>query len=130
MIILALKTDQPEAELWLYDGQKKLAHKKWQAHRKLADTIHGEIKKILDLSSISLGKVSGIVCYKGPGSFTGLRIGLSVANTLAYSQNIPIVASTNFDWLKRGIAELLEGKNDKMALPKYDSPATTTKPKK
>ena len=130
MIILAIKTDEPEAELWLYDGQKKLVHHKWQGHKRLAETIHTEIKKILDKSSISLRQVSGIACFKGPGSFTGLRIGFSIANTLAYSQQIPIVTHSGSDWLKRGIDDLLNGKNDKTVLPKYGAPANTSKPKK
>jgi tRNA threonylcarbamoyladenosine biosynthesis protein TsaB len=37
--------------------------------------------------------IEGVVCFKGPGSFTGLRIGLTVGNALAYAQNIPVVAS-------------------------------------
>ena len=53
MIILGLRTDKPEAELYLYDGQKKLAGKKWQAHRELAETIHKEINKMLNLIQTS-----------------------------------------------------------------------------
>lgn len=47
------------------------------------------IIKKLELSKITL---TGIIIAAGPGSFTGLRIGLSVANTLAYVRDIPIVA--------------------------------------
>ena len=54
MIILGLRTDKPEAELYLYDGQKKLAGKKWQAHRELAETIHKQVDKILNKLSILL----------------------------------------------------------------------------
>lgn len=128
--ILALRTDKPKAELYLFKDEKKLAEIKWQAHRQLAETIHKQIDKILDKSSISLGDIGGIVCFKGPGSFTGLRIGLSVANALAYSQNIPVVTRSGDKWLERGIDDLLAGKNDKIAAPEYGSPANTTPPKK
>jgi tRNA threonylcarbamoyladenosine biosynthesis protein TsaB len=128
--ILTLRTDKPEAELGLYNNNKQLAYVKWQAHLELSKTIHKEIEKILNLLSISLKDLGGIVCYSGPGSFTGLRIGLSVANTLAYAQNIPIVAKTGQDWIKIGIKELQAGKNDKITLPKYDRPAATTPPRK
>lgn len=40
-------------------------------------------------------KITGIIVNAGPGSFTGLRIGLSVANTIAYTQDIPIVGITD-----------------------------------
>ena len=145
-LILALRTDKPEAELYLYEGNKKLAEIKWDAHRQLAETIHKQIneilnpdKKLLDKSSnfdragklgYDLSNVEGIVCFKGPGSFTGLRIGLSVANAFAYAQNIPIVARDGKNWLKRGIDDLLIGKNDKIVAPQYGAPAKTTSPKK
>lgn len=129
MRILALRTDKPEAELYIYEDRKKLAEIKWQAHRQLAETIHQQIEKILDKSSISLDDVKGIVCFKGPGSFTGLRIGSSVANALAYAQNIPIVARNGEKWLEDGIDALTAGKNDKITIPDYGAPAKTTSPR-
>ena len=128
--ILTIRTDKPEAELYLFENKNKLNSIKWQAHRQLAETIHIKIKEILDLLNISANEIQGIVCYKGPGSFTGLRIGLSVANALAYAQDIPIVARGGKDWLKQGINDLLDGKNDKIVTPQYGAPAKTTSPKK
>lgn len=130
MIILTLRTDKPEAEIGIYDGQKKLAYIKWQAHRQLAETIHKKLDEILNKSSITLEGVQGIVCFKGPGSFTGLRIGLSVGNALSYALSIPIVSRGGPGWLKTGISDLQAGRNDKIALPEYATPVATTKPRK
>jgi tRNA threonylcarbamoyladenosine biosynthesis protein TsaB len=130
MIILALRTDKPQAELYLYDGQKKLAAIKWQAHLKLAETLNSKIQEILNKSSISLNDLGGVAIFKGPGSFTGLRIGFSVANALAYAQSMPIVATDGDDWLDSSIHSLLNGKNDKSAVPEYGAPANITKPRK
>jgi tRNA threonylcarbamoyladenosine biosynthesis protein TsaB len=130
MIILALRTDKPEAELCIYDGLKQLAELKWPAHLKLAETLNTQIKNILNKSSISLSELQGIAVYKGPGSFTGLRIGMSVANALAYSQAIPIVAKGGSDWAEESIKVLLKGQNDKVAVPEYGAPPRVTKPKK
>lgn len=130
MIILVLRTDKPEAELYLYDGQKKLAEIKWQAHLKLAETLNSKIEEILNKSSISLSDIEGLAIFKGPGSFTGLRIGMSVANALAYAQDIPIVARSSNHWLSESIKDLQTGSNDKTAIPEYGSPANITKPRK
>lgn len=130
MIILTIRTDREEAELSLFDGHKKMAEEKWHAHRTLAATIHKKLLGMLDLLSISLEEVQGIVCFQGPGSFTGLRIGLSVANALAYSQNIPIVARRGNNWSEAGIKDLMAGKNEKIVTPFYGRPANTTAPKK
>ena len=126
MIILGLRTDKPEAELYLYKDQHLLDELKWPAHLELSKTIHKQMDKLLNRSSISLKDVEGIVCFQGPGSFTGLRIGLSVANTLAYANSIPVVAKRGDDWLESGIKDLLAGKNDKIAVPYYDRPAATS----
>jgi tRNA threonylcarbamoyladenosine biosynthesis protein TsaB len=96
----------------------------------LAETLNNQIREILNKLSISLNDLQGIAIYKGPGSFTGLRIGMSVANALAYAQNIPIVARTGEPWLEKSISDLLSGQNDKIALPKYGAPVRITKPKK
>ena len=48
------------------------------------------IKKILDSQGLSLEDLKGIKTSTGPGSFTGLRVGLAVANSLGFSLNIPV----------------------------------------
>jgi tRNA threonylcarbamoyladenosine biosynthesis protein TsaB len=130
VIVLAMRTDKPGAELYIYDGDKKMAEITWEAHLKLAETLNEQIEKILNKSSISYNDLDGITIYKGPGSFTGLRIGMSVANALAYAQNIPVIAATGADWLEKSIKDLQSGKNDKTALPEYGSPAHTTQQRK
>ncbi len=129
MLILTIRTDKPEAEIGLFDGDEKLAYSTWQAHRKLAETIHLKIKELLESQGRSLKDVDGIVAFKGPGSFTGLRIGLSVANALAYGLHIPIVSVTGADWLEKGSQAVRQGKNEQIALPKYGSPPHITLPK-
>lgn len=48
------------------------------------------IKEILDEEKITLKDIKEIIIINGPGSFTGIRIGLSVAKIMGYSFNIPI----------------------------------------
>lgn len=130
MIILTLRTDKPEAEIGLFDDNKKFGYTVWSAHRRLAETIHAKIEEILNKSSISLKDVQGLVVFQGPGSFTGLRIGISVANALAYSLSIPVIACRDPNWLEAGISDLVTGKNNIIAQAFYGQDAKTTKPKK
>lgn len=129
MLILTIRTDKPEVEIGLYGGQTQLAYEVWHAHRELSATIHQKIAAILSTKAQSLKNIGGIVCFKGPGSFTGLRIGLTVGNTLAYALNIPIVAESGA-WIEQGIARLLRGENDKVALPEYGALPHTTQQRK
>lgn len=129
MIILTIQTDKPEAEIGVYDDEKQLAYEKWQAHRKLSETIHNKIAKMLQLTDKDWQDVEGVVCYKGPGSFTGLRIGLTVGNALAYGLDIPIVSAAGKDWIDKGIKRLEKGDNEKIVLPEYGGGVFVTPPK-
>lgn len=129
MIILTLRTDKPEAEIGLFDDQKQLAYETWQAHRQLAETLHQKISQVLAANHKTFDDIGGIVIFSGSGSFTGLRIGVSVANTLAYSLSCPIVGVIDVD-IKTGIPRLLNGESDKQVLPEYGSPVHITAQKK
>lgn len=128
--VLTIRTDKPEAEIGLYSNGQQLAVIKWQAHWQLAETIHTKIDEILNKSSISLDDIQGIIAFKGPGSFTGLRIGLSVANALAYSLQIPIVGVSGENWIEQGTKKLAAGANSKLTLPLYGSAPRTTAQRK
>ncbi len=82
--------------------------------------IHSEklmemISTLFNSANVKLKDLSHIAVSIGPGSFTGLRIGLSVAKGLAYGVNIPIVAVPNFDALALQISNYLNP-NDKFII--------------
>lgn len=130
MLILTIRTDKPEAEIGLFSGDTQLAYHTWQAHRELSMTIHHKLNELLESQGKKLRDIEGVVCFKGPGSFTGLRMGLSVGNALAYSLDAPIVGTMGDDWIEKGIAELLENQDDHLALPEYGAEAHITVQKK
>ena len=130
MIILTLRTDKPEAEIGLFQDQQQLAYVIWQAHRQLAETLHKQISDMLTTADYSLKDINAIAVYKGPGSFTGLRIGISVANSLASSYSLPIVAQDGTNWQANSIGRLIEGETDEVALPEYGAAVHITTPKK
>lgn len=130
MLILTIRTEKPEAEIGLYDDSQQLAYETWQAHRELAETLHRKIESLLKSQQRTWSDLQGIVCFQGPGSFTGLRIGLTVANALSDSYHLPVVATQDPRWLEHGIECLLSGETDELALPYYGADAHITLPKK
>ena len=126
---LTIRTDKPEAEVGLYLNDAQVQYKKWQAHRQLSETIHLTIEELLNKSDKNFSGLQGIIFYQGPGSFTGLRIGASVANALSVGLGIPLVQSGNNDWIKIGLQELANGKFQ-IAIPDYGGEVHITKPKK
>lgn len=130
MLILTVRTDNPEAEVALYNDDQQIAYVTWHAHRQLAETLHRTILDLLVSKSWQWTDIEGIVVYQGPGSFTGLRIGVTVANTLAQSLKVPIIGRQQDGWISQGITSLLEGNTDTVVMPEYGAPVHITAQRK
>lgn len=128
-MILLLDTSTAICKLTLISGEEVFADE-WQADRTLAKKLLGYIQQQLALHGKSFSDITGIGVYQGPGSFTGLRIGLTVLNTIADSQSVPIVGTQGDAWQQEAIERLQQGQNDKMVLPFYGSEAHITTPRK
>jgi tRNA threonylcarbamoyladenosine biosynthesis protein TsaB len=130
VITLHIRTDAEDAKIAIYRDSTKLAETIWQAHRELSDTLLKKIEELLSAQSMSWQDIEGINCFKGPGSFTGLRIGITVANTLASSLSTPIVGSQTEEWIEQGISQISANHDDKVVMPMYGGEAHITKPRK
>jgi tRNA threonylcarbamoyladenosine biosynthesis protein TsaB len=131
MLILTIRTSDPMAEVGLFtDSGEQLGYERWEAHRQLADSIHIKIKQLLANQHQKLSAIGGVVCFQGPGSFTGLRIGLSVGNSISYNLQIPIVGTRGKNWVLRGIKSLHEKPETKSIMPYYGAPVHITPPRK
>jgi tRNA threonylcarbamoyladenosine biosynthesis protein TsaB len=128
-MILLLNTSTPLCELTLVDGDWRYSDD-WQADRTLAKHLLKYLHQQLQENDKTFSDISGIGVFEGPGSFTGLRIGLTVLNTIADSQHIPIVGAQGDDWQQTALRRLENGDNDEIVLPFYGSEAHITKPRK
>lgn len=129
-MILTIRTDKPEAEVGLFDKSgEEWAYKIWPAHRELSMTILSSIQEVLDAKKLTYDDLTGVVFYKGPGSFTGLRIGASVANSVAYAQKISSIGESGNDWVQKGIDRLNNGQSETL-VPEYGAPPHITQQKK
>lgn len=128
-MIILLDTSTPECRLTLVHGNESKDFT-WQADRELAKGLLGFIRDCLADQNAIFSDISGIGVLKGPGSFTGLRIGMTVANTLADSLQVPIVGEVSSEWQSKALQRLSDGENDTMLLPEYGGDANITKPRK
>ncbi len=130
-MILAIKTDNPEAELYLLDSAGTVVDSSmWHAHRILSVDILSKIESLLLTNNADKSQLEAVVVFKGPGSFTGLRIGINVANALADGLNIPISGTVGDSWLENGFKELDSSPAKNLILPEYGGEANITKPRK
>lgn len=126
-MILLLDTSTPMCKLTLIDGAWRY-HNDWRADRELAKNLLAYLRDQLAKNRKTWTDISGIGVFQGPGSFTGLRIGLTVLNTLADTQGIPIVGASGDDWQTKALAQLENGENDRIVLPFYGGEAHITMP--
>ena len=102
----------------------------WQAGRDLARDMLGFLRDTLAKHDATFKDIEAIAVFRGPGSYTGLRIGMTVLNTLAAAQAVPIVGGVGDSWEVDCLTRLARGENDKVVLPEYGGDAHTTKPRK
>ncbi|MBI2721775.1 MAG: tRNA (adenosine(37)-N6)-threonylcarbamoyltransferase complex dimerization subunit type 1 TsaB [Bacteroidetes bacterium] len=57
-----------------------------------AENLHVFIKEVMQQAGLTLDQLNAVSVSKGPGSYTGLRIGASAAKGLAYALNIPLIS--------------------------------------
>ena len=66
--------------------------------------LHSFIEEVLKNSNISVNKLSAIAVSSGPGSYTGLRIGVSTAKGLCYGLDIPLISISTLKAMSFGMA--------------------------
>lgn len=81
-----------------------------------AEKLHVFIEEILNEASIKVQDLSAVAVSKGPGSYTGLRIGISAAKGLSYALNIPLISLDTLQIL----AKQVKGKSGKI-IPMIDA---------
>lgn len=104
MTILAIDSSGDVCAVALGDGEKTAAEYHFRHHMDLLRRIVPNIDRVLADCGVKPADVDAIAVGLGPGSFTGLRIGVTVAKTLAYVLQKPVVGIGTLDVIARGVA--------------------------
>jgi tRNA threonylcarbamoyladenosine biosynthesis protein TsaB len=75
--------------------------------------------ELLKDEKLTLSDIKAIAVNRGPGSFTGVRVGITTANTLAWSLDILVIGYLDGK-LEDGLNNIIEKKFSKIVLPFYD----------
>lgn len=87
---LAIDCSSEQAGLALFDGEAT-AELSWPAGRSQTTSLLAEIHHVLSLHELEPAQLAGVAVTIGPGAFSGLRVGLSVAKGLVLGLDLPIV---------------------------------------
>ena len=102
----------------------------YHAHKALSSTILRKINEVLKVHSLEMKDIEGILIYSGPGSFTGLRIGITLANALSDSLDIPISEIRESQEIEEGLKQLIEHPSKGQIMPFYGAAPHITQAKK
>ena len=94
-VILCIDTATEYSGAGICDGKSCFFRRLQKDH--VSDQILENIDTIINDNKKTLSDINGVIVIKGPGSFTGLRVGVSVANQFAHQLNIPISGITADD---------------------------------
>ena len=130
--ILYINSIEAEPKLTLFDLEnfEQVSEKVITDKNQLSETILIEIDQILKKSNIKKSDLAAIVANVAPGSYTGARIGITTANFLAFSLDIPIFPTIDETLSKKYLSELkITGEFNAPVLPTYKAPPFITKSK-
>ena len=100
MLTLILDSADKNLLVALFKDGKKLDEISYEAWQRQSELMIPELKNILDRNKINPKEVNQIVVTLGPGSYTGVRIALTIAKIYAMSLSIPCYAVSSLGALK------------------------------
>lgn len=81
----------------ILEDEVVIAEDKEKLEKDLSKYTLPKIKELILKNNISFDDIEKIIVVNGPGSFTGIRIGLTIAKTLAWVKNIPIIQISSLE---------------------------------
>ena len=97
MKLLALDTSTDYLTLAVLDGEKIISQFHKKVSRNHSSLLIAAIDKVIKKARLKIKDIDGFIVGVGPGSFTGLRIGVTTVKALGYALRKPIVAVPTFD---------------------------------
>ncbi len=89
--LLALDTATRRPTLAIASAEGNLlGEKQWESRHRHGEQLLEQVNQLLAETGVARREIGGVVVGTGPGSFTGLRIGLATAKTIAYTLKIPL----------------------------------------
>jgi tRNA threonylcarbamoyladenosine biosynthesis protein TsaB len=97
LIWLCISTSSPLAGVALFDGRAVLRYASRQAPMRASGAVFALLDDVLGSAGVSAGEVDLFAADVGPGSFIGVRVGVTIAKTLAYANGKRAAGFSAFD---------------------------------
>ena len=101
MLVLALDTTTSSGSCAVARGPLVVCEQVNDAPKAHAEHLPGDLMSLLERAGIGLADIDAFAVAVGPGSFTGLRIGIATMQGLAFAEGRPLIGVSGFDALAR-----------------------------
>ena len=99
MLVLAFDTATPAASVALFDEDRVIASRYFDIGNQHSRRLFVEMSQLFEVSGRNWGELGAVATTTGPGSFSGLRIGLSAAKGICLARCIPLVGISTLEVL-------------------------------
>jgi tRNA threonylcarbamoyladenosine biosynthesis protein TsaB len=98
-VLLAIDTSTDDSGVALYDQHGVLAESTWRSGRRHAEQIMPMVDLLMQNLRAAPSDLVAVAVATGPGSWSGLRVGMSLAKAVAFARSLPIVGVPTLDVL-------------------------------
>lgn len=102
-MILCLETATPVCSVALNDGCCTIALRETEGQNAHSEKITNFIREVMETANIGYNQLDAVAVSKGPGSYTGLRIGVSTAKGICYAADLPLMAVDTLEAMAYGM---------------------------
>jgi tRNA threonylcarbamoyladenosine biosynthesis protein TsaB len=96
-MLLAVDTSTAQVGLALYDGEHVLGEMVWTSRQHHTTELSPALSGLLKRCGVTMSQVDALGVAIGPGSFTSLRVGLSLVKGIALARNLPVMGIPTLD---------------------------------
>lgn len=128
MRVLSIDTSSSICSIAVLEDNKILKEVHNKSEREHSETLMPMLNELLESLNFTLDDINLIACTKGPGSFTGIRIGIATVKAFADAKNIPVIGVNSLEAIchsgiyKKGDGEyisIIDAKNDNVYFAIY-----------
>jgi tRNA threonylcarbamoyladenosine biosynthesis protein TsaB len=96
-MLLAIDTATQMISIALHDGRNLLAEKTWRTANNHTIELAPAVNRLLEQCDVGIPRLTGLAVSIGPGSYSGLRVGVALAKGLASARQLPLVGVSSLD---------------------------------
>jgi tRNA threonylcarbamoyladenosine biosynthesis protein TsaB len=120
-LILSIDTGTEEAGICLARNEHTLGLLRNNEQKDHAAWLHVAIKQLMENTGLSLQDLNAVACTAGPGSYTGLRVGMAAAKGLCYALKIPLITENTLKIMALAAREQAFERPDYFICPMIDA---------